>query len=43
MFSSINSHTTALGSIQPVTEMSTKKLPGAKVGPAQNVENLYAI
>jgi hypothetical protein len=32
-----------LGSIQPLTEMSTKNLPGAKGLPARKAENLTAI
>jgi hypothetical protein len=33
----------ALGSTQPLTEMSTRNLPGGKGGPAREAENLSAI
>jgi hypothetical protein len=33
----------ALGSTQPVTEMSTRKIPGGKERPARKVNNLTAI
>jgi hypothetical protein len=33
----------ALGSTQPLTEMSTKNLPGGKGGPARKADNLTAI
>jgi hypothetical protein len=33
----------ALGSTQPLTEMSTKNLPGCKVGPLRKADNLAAI
>jgi hypothetical protein len=33
----------ALGSIQPLTEMSTRNLPGGKGRPALNADNLIAI
>jgi hypothetical protein len=33
----------ALGSTQPLTEMSTRYLPGGKGLPARNAENLTAI
>jgi hypothetical protein len=39
-------HTVALGSTQPLTEMSTrnlKKKPGGKVRPARRADNLAAI
>jgi hypothetical protein len=32
-----------LGSIQPLTEMSTKNLPGGKRGPARKAENFTVI
>jgi hypothetical protein len=38
-----SSRTMALGSIQPLTEMSTKKLPGGKKRPARRADNLAAI
>jgi hypothetical protein len=33
----------ALGSTQPLTEMSTRNLPGGKVRPARKADNLTAI
>jgi hypothetical protein len=33
----------ALGSAQPLTEMSTRNLPGAKGRPARKSDNLFAI
>jgi hypothetical protein len=33
----------ALGSTQPLTEMSTRNLPGGKGRPARNADNLTAI
>jgi hypothetical protein len=33
----------ALGSIQPLTEMSTRNLPGSKGRPAGKADNLTAI
>jgi hypothetical protein len=33
----------ALGSTQPLTEMSTRNLPGGKKRPARKAENLAAI
>jgi hypothetical protein len=33
----------ALGSTQPLTEMSTRNLPGAKKRPARRADNLTAI
>jgi hypothetical protein len=33
----------SLGSIQPLTEMSTRKLPEAKALPARKAENLTAM
>jgi hypothetical protein len=33
----------ALGSTQPLTEMSTRNLPGGKKRPARRVDNLAAI
>jgi hypothetical protein len=38
-----SSRTVALGSTQPVTEMSSRNLPGGKGRPAHKVENLTAI
>jgi hypothetical protein len=38
-----SSHTVALGSTQPVTEMNTKNLPGGKGRPACKADNLTAI
>jgi hypothetical protein len=38
-----SSSTTALGSTQPLTEMSTRILPGFKKRPARRAENLAAI
>jgi hypothetical protein len=38
-----SSRTMALGSTQPLTEMSTKNLPGGKGKPARGAENLTAI
>jgi hypothetical protein len=38
-----SSRTTALGSTQPLTEMSTRKLPGGKKRPARKADNLAAI
>jgi hypothetical protein len=35
--------TVALGSTQPVTEMSTRDLPGGKGQPARKADNLTAI
>jgi hypothetical protein len=32
-----------LGSAQPLTEMSTRNLPGVKVRPAYKADNLIAI
>jgi hypothetical protein len=32
-----------LGSIQPLTEMSTRNLPAGKKGPARRADNLTAI
>jgi hypothetical protein len=37
------SHTMALGSTQPLTEMSTRNLPGGKGQPAHRADNLAAI
>jgi hypothetical protein len=36
-------HTMALGSTQPLTEMSTRNLPGSKKQPAHRADNLAAI
>jgi hypothetical protein len=33
----------ALGLTQPLTEMSTRKLPGGKMGPVRKADNLTAI
>jgi hypothetical protein len=38
-----SSLTIALGSTQPLTEMSTRKLPGGKKRPARRADNLAAI
>jgi hypothetical protein len=38
-----SSRTMALGSTQPLTEMSTKKIPGGKGLPARKADNLTAI
>jgi hypothetical protein len=38
-----SSHTTALGSTQPQTKMSTRNLPGGKKWPACRADNLAAI
>jgi hypothetical protein len=38
-----SSRTTALGSTQPLTEMSTRNLPGGKGRPARGADNLTAI
>jgi hypothetical protein len=38
-----SSRTMALGSTQPLTEMSTRNLPGGKERPAHKVDNLTAI
>jgi hypothetical protein len=38
-----SSSTMALGSTQPVTEMSTRNLPGGKGQPARRADNLTAI
>jgi hypothetical protein len=38
-----SSRTMTLGSTQPLTEMSTRKLPGSKKRPARRAENLAAI
>jgi hypothetical protein len=38
-----SSRTMALGSTQPLTEMSTRKLPGGKKRPARRADNLAAI
>jgi hypothetical protein len=37
------SHTMALGSTQPLTEISTKNVPGGKKRPARKVDNLATI
>jgi hypothetical protein len=39
----VPSRNTALGSTQPLTEMSTRHLPGGKGRPARKVDNLTAI
>jgi hypothetical protein len=33
----------ALGSTQPLTEMSTRKIPGGKARPTRKADNLIAI
>jgi hypothetical protein len=38
-----SSRTMALGSIQPLTEISTRNLPGGKKRPASRADNLTAI
>jgi hypothetical protein len=38
-----SSRTMALGSTQPLTEMSTRKLPGDKGRPALKADNITAI
>jgi hypothetical protein len=38
-----SSRTMALVSTQPLTEMSTRNLPGGKKWPARNADNLAAI
>jgi hypothetical protein len=38
-----SSRTTALGSTQPLTEMSTRNIPGGEVRPARKADNLTAI
>jgi hypothetical protein len=38
-----SSRTMALGSTQPLTEMSTRNLPGGKGRPARKADNLTAI
>jgi hypothetical protein len=38
-----SSHTMALGSTQPLTEMNTRNLPGGKERPACKADNLTAI
>jgi hypothetical protein len=38
-----SSHTLALGSTQPLTEMSTRNLPGEKGLPARKADNITAI
>jgi hypothetical protein len=38
-----SSRTMALGSTQPLTEMSTRKLPGGKGRPARKADNLTTI
>jgi hypothetical protein len=38
-----SSSTMALGSTQPLTEMSTRNLPGGKGRPARRADNLTAI
>jgi hypothetical protein len=38
-----SSRTMALGSTQPLTEMSTRNLPGGKKRPARKADNLAAI
>jgi hypothetical protein len=38
-----SSRTISLGSTQPLTEMSTRNLPGSKGRPARKADNLTAI
>jgi hypothetical protein len=38
-----SSRTVALGSTQPLTEISTRNLPGGKGRPARGADNLIAI
>jgi hypothetical protein len=38
-----SNHSIALGSTQPLTEMSTRNLPGAKGRPARKADNFTAI
>jgi hypothetical protein len=38
-----SNHTVALGSTQPLTEMSTRNLPGGKGRPESEADNLTAI
>jgi hypothetical protein len=38
-----SSHTMALGSTQPLTEMSNRNLPGGKGRPVRKPDNLTAI
>jgi hypothetical protein len=38
-----SSRTMALGSTQPITEMSTRNLPGGKKWPTHRADNLAAI
>jgi hypothetical protein len=38
-----SNHTMALGWIQPLTEMSTRNLPGGKVQPAHKPDNITVI
>jgi hypothetical protein len=38
-----SNRTMALGSTQPLTEMSTRNLPGGKKWPARRADNLTAI
>jgi hypothetical protein len=38
-----SSHTMALGSTQPLTEISSRNLPGGKKRPARGADNLAAI
>jgi hypothetical protein len=42
-WSNPSNRTMALGSTQPLTEMSTRNLPGGKERPARGVDNLTAI
>jgi hypothetical protein len=42
-WSNPSSRTVALGSTQPLTEMSTRNLPGGKGRPARKADNLTAI
>jgi hypothetical protein len=42
-WSNLSSRTMALGSTQPLTEMSIRNLPGGKGRPAHRADNLTAI
>jgi hypothetical protein len=42
-FPNSSSRTMVLGSTQPLTEMSTRNLPGCKNRPARRADNLAAI
>jgi hypothetical protein len=42
-FTTTSSRNMALGSTQPLTEMSTRNLPGGKKRPARRADNLAAV